>query len=158
MFIHIHTRRQYLIYPIFCLCTWGIFIMGEAGFPHDGVIKRKHFPCYWPFVRGIHRSCEFPHKGQWRGAMMSFLICARINGWGWWFETPSDPLWRHCIMVLVDLTHILQDHFTEHGYSEVTLKDMGKFITKFREELIILPQQDKSQHNHMHIFREILCF
>ena len=23
---------------------------------HDDVIKRKHFPCYWPFVRGIHRS------------------------------------------------------------------------------------------------------
>ena len=23
---------------------------------HDDVIKWKHFPCYWPFVRGIHRS------------------------------------------------------------------------------------------------------
>ena len=23
---------------------------------HDDVIKRKHFPRYWPFVRGIHRS------------------------------------------------------------------------------------------------------
>ena len=22
---------------------------------HDDVIKWKHFPCYWPFVRGIHR-------------------------------------------------------------------------------------------------------
>ena len=22
---------------------------------HDDVIKRKHFPRYWPFVRGIHR-------------------------------------------------------------------------------------------------------
>ena len=22
---------------------------------HDDVIKRKHFPLYWPFVRGIHR-------------------------------------------------------------------------------------------------------
>ena len=45
---------------------------------HDDVIKWKHFPRYWPFVRGIHRS---PHKGQWRGALMSTLICARINGW-----------------------------------------------------------------------------
>ena len=18
------------------------------------------------------------------------------QSWGWWFETPSDPLWRHC--------------------------------------------------------------
>ena len=24
---------------------------------------------------------EFPNKGQWRGALMFTLICARINGW-----------------------------------------------------------------------------
>ena len=49
---------------------------------HDGVIKWKHFPRYWPFVRGIHRSqVNSPHKGQWRGALMFSLICARINGW-----------------------------------------------------------------------------
>ena len=49
---------------------------------HDGVIKWKHFPRYWRFVRGIHR---FPvnsrHKGQWRGALMFSLICVWINGW-----------------------------------------------------------------------------
>ena len=29
---------------------------------HDGVIKWKQFPCYWPFVRGIHRSpVNSPH-------------------------------------------------------------------------------------------------
>ena len=28
---------------------------------HDDVIKWKHFPRYWPFVWGIHRS---PHKGH----------------------------------------------------------------------------------------------
>ena len=51
-------------------------------FVHDDVIKWKHFPRYWPFVRGIHRSpVNFPHKGQWRGALMFTLICARINGW-----------------------------------------------------------------------------
>ena len=49
---------------------------------HDGVIKWKHFPRYWPFVRGIHRHpLNSPHKGQWRGALMFSLICARINGW-----------------------------------------------------------------------------
>ena len=49
---------------------------------HDDVIKWKHFPCYWPFVRGIHRSpVNSPHKGQWRGALMFSLICARINAW-----------------------------------------------------------------------------
>ena len=49
---------------------------------HDDVIKWKHFPCYWPFVRGIHLSpVNSPHKGQWRGALMFALICVWINGW-----------------------------------------------------------------------------
>ena len=49
---------------------------------HDDVIKWKHFPRYWPFVRGIHRSpVNSLHKGQWRGAFMFSLICAWINGW-----------------------------------------------------------------------------
>ena len=40
------------------------------------------FPCYWPFVRGIHRSqVNSPHKGQWRGALMFSLIDAWTNGW-----------------------------------------------------------------------------
>ena len=49
---------------------------------HDDVIKWKHFPRYWPFVRGIHQwPVNFPHKGQWRGALMFSLICARTNRW-----------------------------------------------------------------------------
>ena len=32
---------------------------------HDDVIKWKHFPRNWPFVRGIHRSpVNSPYKGQ----------------------------------------------------------------------------------------------
>ena len=51
-------------------------------FCHDDVIKWKHFPRYWPFVREIHRSpVNSPHKVQRRGALMFSLICARINGW-----------------------------------------------------------------------------
>ena len=49
---------------------------------HDDVIKGKHFPCNWPFVRGIQRSpVNSPHKGQWGGALMFSLICAWINAW-----------------------------------------------------------------------------
>ena len=68
---------------------------------HDDVIKWKHIPRYWPFMRGIHRSpVNSPHKGQWRGALMFSLISAWLNGLSkqsrvWWFETPSRPLWRH---------------------------------------------------------------
>ena len=49
---------------------------------YDDVIKWKHFPRNWPFVRGIHRSpVNSPHKGQWRRALMFSLICVWINDW-----------------------------------------------------------------------------
>ena len=42
----------------------------------------KYMWRYWPFVRGILRSpVNSPDKGQWRGALVFSLICARINGW-----------------------------------------------------------------------------
>ena len=49
---------------------------------HDDVIKWRHFPRYWPFVRGIHRSLvNSPHQGQWRGALIFSLICGWISAW-----------------------------------------------------------------------------
>ena len=52
----------------------------ETSHPWD-VIKWKRFPCFWPFVRAIHRSTvNSPLKGQWRGALMFPLIYAWING------------------------------------------------------------------------------
>ena len=48
----------------------------------DDVIKWKHFPRYWPFVRGINQSpVNSPQKGQWRRALMFSLICAWISDW-----------------------------------------------------------------------------
>ena len=54
------SEDQYLLNtPRWCLETFGIRAL------HDDVIKLKHFPRYWPFVRGIHRSpVNSPHKGQ----------------------------------------------------------------------------------------------
>ena len=49
---------------------------------HDDIIKWKHFPHYWPFVLGIHRSpVNSPHKGQWCRTLMCSLICTWINDW-----------------------------------------------------------------------------
>ena len=60
---------------------WGLYTF-PCAVSHDDVIKWKHFPRYWPFVRGIHRSpVNSAHKGQWRGALMFPLICVWINGW-----------------------------------------------------------------------------
>ena len=47
---------------------------------HDDVIKWKHFPRHWPFVRGIRQSpVNSSHKGQWRRALMFSLIYAWIK-------------------------------------------------------------------------------
>ena len=70
---------------------------------HDDVIKWKHFPRYWPFVRGNHRSPVggFPHKGQWHGAFICFFDLRpnkRLSKQSRcrWPETPSRLSWRHC--------------------------------------------------------------
>ena len=55
---------------------------GAEASAHDDVIKWKHFPRYWPFVRGIRRSPGIPHKKASDAEFCFFsLICARINGW-----------------------------------------------------------------------------
>ena len=59
-----------MMYVAFLTFIW-------LGLSHDDVIQWKHFPRYWPSVRGIHRSTvNSPYKGQWRGALMFSLICA----------------------------------------------------------------------------------
>ena len=59
-----------------------IFGQNEAHNIMMNVIKWKHFPRYWLFVWGIHRSpVNSPHKGKWRGALMFSLICAWTNRW-----------------------------------------------------------------------------
>ena len=67
---------------------------------YDDVIKWNHFPRYWSFVRVIHRSpVNSPHKGQWcRALVFDLRMNKRLSkqSWGWWFETPSRSLWRHC--------------------------------------------------------------
>ena len=68
---------------LICICRilHSIWLLHWPWDDHDDVIKWKHFPGYWPFVRGIHRSpVNSPHKGQWRRAWMFSLICAWING------------------------------------------------------------------------------
>ena len=68
--------------------------------------QMETFSRYWPFMRGIHRSPvpvpgEFPTQ---RPVMRSFDVYFDLRPnkrlseqwWGWWFETQSCSLWRHC--------------------------------------------------------------
>ena len=69
---------------------------------HDDVIKWNHFPRYWPFVRGIHRSRWIPRTQRPVTRSFDVFFDLRLNKrlskqpWGWWFETPPWSLWRQC--------------------------------------------------------------
>ena len=72
---------QYWILQRWCGYNERLLFLFTSTF-HDDVIQWKHFPRYWPFVRGNHQSpLDTPHKVQWLGALMFSLICAWRNGW-----------------------------------------------------------------------------
>ena len=78
----------------------------SANVNHDDVIKWKHFPRYWPFVRGIQRSpVNSPHKGQWREALMFSLTCVWKNGWVNNREAGDLRRYRAHYNVIVRRTH-----------------------------------------------------
>ena len=106
---------------------------------HDDVIKWKHFPRYWPFVRGIHRwPVNFPYEDQWRRALMFSLICAWTNGWV--NNRDADDLRRH--YALYDVTVIYWRsipvrfcHITTslHGYYPLCAKNpVARWINRSR--------------------------
>ena len=64
--------------------------------------QMETFSALLALCAGNHRSpVNSRHKGQWRGALIFSLICARINAWennreAGDFGTLSGSLWRHC--------------------------------------------------------------
>ena len=98
--------------------NWHVFtwiIPGHA-YHHD-VIKWKHFPRYWPFVRGIHRSGEFPAQ---RPVTRSFDVFFDLRPnkrlskqpWGWWLIRHRG----HCDVIVMILNLLAtRDVVGEHG-------------------------------------------
>ena len=83
--------------------SWNINNM-ISGMPHSGdailtatnhydVIKWKHFLCYWPYVRGTQRPVTWSFD-----VFFDLHLNTRLSkqSRGWWFDTPSRSLWRHC--------------------------------------------------------------
>ena len=129
-----------------------VLLSGASQLNHDDVIKCKHFPRYWPFVRWIPRSpVNSPHK--WpvtRSFDVFFDLCLnkRLSkqSWGWWFETPSCPLWRH------RNAHTLWHYFTGLWLScfrEATLINMGKWIAWIYSTLL---SSKTTLQNHVHSY------
>ena len=101
--------------PAVCFNEW-LWIGPSCGFTGFFIIRRSRwngceswwrhemetFSALLVLCAGIHRSpVNSPHKDQWRRALMFSLICAlnkhlSKQSRGWWFETPSRLLCRHC--------------------------------------------------------------
>ena len=71
-----------------------------------------------------------PHKGQWRGALIDVFFDLGLNkrlskqSWGWWFEMPTRPLWRHCNDV-VEITP------SEVGMDSYSSRNWGGLLQTF---------------------------
>ena len=104
--------------------TWWVYPF------HDDAMKWKHFPRYWPFVRGIHRSpVNSPHKGQWRGALMFSLICLWINNWV--NTRKADDLRRyraHYDVTVVFFFMLTCWYHVNHMIPQVTVKQLWTYI------------------------------
>ena len=108
---------------------WWFQISVSLGRQHDDIIKWKHFPRYWPFMRGIHWS--LPSQ---RPVTRSFdvFFSLRLNkqlskqSWGLWFETPKYPLWRHCAGAWPAVVTTITFTYTGNGYNH----DLSKIWVK----------------------------
>ena len=106
----------------------------EYYFIHDDVIKWKHFPRYWPFLRGItgHRWIPRTKASDAKLYVFSDLrLHKRFSkqSWGWWFETPLRSLWRHCNVGFSVARHdwpgagYCGDQFNPHDFWILYLQD-----------------------------------
>ena len=81
LFSSLKTRHpRYIFSPVMSISVWSMRSWWTVLEYYDDITKCKHFPYYWPFVRGLHRwQVNSPHKGQWCGVLMFPLISAWIK-------------------------------------------------------------------------------
>ena len=108
---------------------------------HDDVIAWKHFPHYWSFLRGNHRSPVVPSQSQWRGALMFSLICSWTNGWA---NNRDDRSFR-CHCTHYDVTVML---FYWINYCHSAWKEALTNMSKTSQESIV--NTLKPGHNGLH--------
>ena len=69
-----------------------------------------------------------PHKGQWRGALMFYSICARINGWA--NNGGAGDLRRHRAhydVIVMNRFHFMTSSYSDHNTTVVYSKWFGFF-------------------------------
>ena len=72
------------------------------------------FPAQRPVTRSFDVFFDLHPSKQW---------------WGWWFETPSCPLWRHGNVEFVGLHRHPLSHHTTFAYSQ-TVKSICRYSTE----------------------------
>ena len=81
--------------------TRAVFSCKQIILHHDDIIKWKHFPRYWPFMRGIHRSLVKRPVTRSFDVFLDLRPNKRLSkqSWSWWFEMASrsfmTSLWRN---------------------------------------------------------------
>ena len=78
---------------------------------HDDVIKWKHFRVTGHLCGEFTGPGEFPaQRPVTRSFDVFFDLCLnkRLSkqSWGWWFETLSRSLWRHCNVFITNSSHL----------------------------------------------------
>ena len=112
---------------------------------HYDVIKWKHFPCYWPFVREFIGPRWIPRTKASDAELRCFLYL-RLNKpfskhwWGWWFETLSRPLWRQSNDPFAGAKWVLRDrlHTVLGLFSSTIVFDFNGNFPGFRANLFSL--------------------
>ena len=99
------VRRQAMTKPVWSDTHDAIWRPYMSWWRH----QMENFPRHWPFVLGNSpASGEFPAQRPVTWSFDVFFdLCLnkrlRKQSWGWWFETLSRPLWRHCNVSLNEL-------------------------------------------------------
>ena len=57
--------------------------------------------------------------------------------WGWWFETPSCPLWRHCNDIIRMYFHIPNNHANHKVVTYIVISVISN-IHDFHQSIILL--------------------
>ena len=118
--LHYFMRSTHLYHIISIKSKWGLWML-NLSIPrrmkhwnglnmlnlHDDVIKWKIFRVTGPFAGNTSVTGEVPAQRPvtWSFDVFFYLRMNKRLGkqsWGWWFETPSRPLWRHCNIFLHD--------------------------------------------------------
>ena len=126
----------------------GLCLFGD----HDDVIKWKHIPYHWPFVRGnplvtggipshraVTQSCD---------VFFDLRLNKRLSKHSGhrWFETPWCPLWRHCDADLQYELYFSQDSGSASSIRGYHLNSKPNYL-QHNMNVVVSTHRNTKRHN-----------